>query len=156
MKWFWVSWDLQKPDILENNTTNSGNNVKFQINNKKKWNISFWSYTKQNKQLSVLTYFIVWENNEKSSWNNQSTWCLPPKYERDIFQKKLFLGDGGQTFLGKLAGRELFYMRGLMIRSMPSGQWGHSLHLPPPTFFCWGNWTSNQMLKKRSLRGSLF
>ena len=32
---YWISWDLQKPKFLENNPSNTRNNAKFQIKNKK-------------------------------------------------------------------------------------------------------------------------
>ena len=106
----------------------------------------------------VLTYFIGWQNNAKSSQNNQSTWCLPPKYERDIFQKKTFHGWWGTNIFCELVGRELFYMRGLIIRSMPIGEWGHSLHLqpPPPPFSAEGIEPPTKYSKKGLERVSIF
>ena len=43
---------------------------------------------------------------------------------------------GRQTLLGKFVGRKLFYMRGLMIRSIGSGELEHSTH--PLPFSAWG------------------
>ena len=39
-----ISWDLQKPNSLENNPNNSRNNMKSQIKNKKNRSISLWKY----------------------------------------------------------------------------------------------------------------
>ena len=42
-KKYWISWDLLKPNLLENNSNNSRNNMKSQIKNKNR-SISLWNY----------------------------------------------------------------------------------------------------------------
>ena len=77
---------------------------------------------------------------------------VSPQSMRGIFSKKSFLWVmGGQTFLGKLAGRELVYMRGLIIRSVPSGEWGHSLQPPPPHLFLLRELNLQPNVKKKKL-----
>ena len=36
----WISSDFQKPDLLENNPSNTRNNMKSQIKNKKNWSFN--------------------------------------------------------------------------------------------------------------------
>ena len=43
-KRYWISWDLQKPNLLENNPNNTKNNMKSQIKIKKNRGISLWNY----------------------------------------------------------------------------------------------------------------
>ena len=43
-KRYWSSWDLQKLNLLENNSNNSRSNMKSQIKNKKNRSISSWNY----------------------------------------------------------------------------------------------------------------
>ena len=111
---YWVFWDIKKPDLFKNNTSNTMNFLELLMPTLSK--ISSYQFL-----------LILLERNiyEESSQNNQSRWCLLHllKYERNIFQKKLFKGDAGQTFLGKISGVELFYTRELMIRFMPIGEW---------------------------------
>ena len=57
---------------------------------------------------------------------------FPVKYEWEFFPQESFSWVmGGQNLLGKLVGWGLFYMGGLMIRSMPSKEWGRSVYPPP-------------------------
>ena len=78
----------------------------------------------KNSSYQFLLDLLYMKNHEQSLQNNQSTWCLPPKVCWGIFSKKCFswvIGEK-QTFLGKFVGEGLFYMRGLMIRNIPSGK----------------------------------
>ena len=43
-KMYWISWDLRKPDLLENNTSNTKKKIKPQIKNKMKRSTNFWNY----------------------------------------------------------------------------------------------------------------
>ena len=111
---YWVFWDIKKPDLFKNNTSNTMNFLELLMPTLSK--ISSYQFL-----------LILLEGNiyEESSQNNQSRWCLLHllKYERNIFRKNLFKGDAGQTFWGKISGVELFYTRELMIRFMPIGEW---------------------------------
>ena len=49
-KRYWISRDLQKPDLSENNYNNTRNNMKSHIKNKKNRSISLWNSLYQHKQ----------------------------------------------------------------------------------------------------------
>ena len=42
-KKYWISRDLQKPHLIENNPNNTRNNMKSEIKNKKNRSISLWN-----------------------------------------------------------------------------------------------------------------
>ena len=43
-KTYWISWDLQTPNLLEKNSDNSRNKIQSKTKNKKNRSISLWNY----------------------------------------------------------------------------------------------------------------
>ena len=59
-KSYWISWDHQWPNFLENNPNNTKNNMKSQIWNKRTKEVSV---CERNYYTSILTYFLRIMNN---------------------------------------------------------------------------------------------
>ena len=92
-KRYWISWDLEKPNLFKKNLNNTRNNIKSQILNKKNGGIVELLIPTLNKIISNQGY--LWNcNYEKLSQNNQCTWCRGDlkrgsKVWEDFFQEKV-------------------------------------------------------------------
>ena len=51
-KKYWISRDLQTPNLLEKNSNNSRNSMKSKIKNKRNRSISLWNYYTNFKQIN--------------------------------------------------------------------------------------------------------
>ena len=111
-KRYWISWDLKKPNLFKNNFTNTSNNVKSQIQNKKNGGISELLITLNRVIRNQGTYFVVIMNNRHKIISVPGA----PLYGiGGFFPKKSFSWEG-KNFYGQTKVMRLFSI-GLMIRS---------------------------------------
>ena len=111
-KRYWISWDLQKLNLLENNLSNNKNNMKSQIKNKKtrKYKFAKLPIPTLNKILSNTYYLFYWKEQIMNNYHKIISLHVaspPPKLcEVSFLQKKLFMGN--KRFWANLWGEGLF------------------------------------------------
>ena len=87
-KRYWISRDLQKPDLSENNYNNTRNNMKSHIKNKKNRSISLWNSLYQHKQFLWGTNFFEQNHYWEVILNGKTIDQIMPSWGRSSINDK--------------------------------------------------------------------